>query len=82
MTDPTPPTDKQIADAQATLARLAATSDPKKVMTDLMAMPEMAKVREAMLRAQIVMPAQQELSYAISMLARLADRYPPAPEAE
>lgn len=70
------PTEEEVAAARAVLAAADTTSDkPRKALVDLVASAEFGTVDAAMKKAQVLNPADVDLSYAIAMFDRLRSKY-------
>lgn len=80
MTDVTPPTADEIAEARALLARAATDSAdaPRAAMIALVTMPELDSVLAALRNAWTLNPADAEVSYTLSMIERLRATHTPA----
>lgn len=80
MTEATPPTADEIAEARALLARAAAGSAdaPRAALIELVTMPELVPVIDALRKAQTLNPADAEVAYTLSMLERLRASHTPA----
>ena len=75
----TPPTDDEVAAAQAIIAKakLASVSDAEKAMIQLVGMKAYSDCYAAMTAAQTLNPGNTELNYAISMMHRLSQTHTP-----
>jgi hypothetical protein len=64
--------------AKANLAKVDRMEAPRKAMVELVTMPEYDKVFDAMNAAFQLDPANTDVSYTMSMLARIRNSYKPA----
>lgn len=79
MTEAAQPTAEEIAAARELLARAATINAdaPRAALIELVTMPQLEPVMEALRKAMTLNPADAEVSYTLSMLERLRASHTP-----